>query len=223
MSNVARHYLFDLSTGTLTRVRQPGLGYEWLTHLSDQHSRILGTGPRPFWDNLFFGLTPHKTPDTDGDVAIRNSFGLENKFNEGNEMPRIFNFGLPEDSALNSWVLNNLHFKPDDVGHSYYYQHVPIAPNLTYKLFQHAPGQNPRQVTRQTEAMGYVTKSLTRTAGLDLRTRGSIQDSHSMSSWGPGANHSGFGEVHSAQWRWPYQSTHLFWNRLFIELQLMNP
>jgi len=34
MPSVARHYLFDLSAGTLTRVRQPGLGYEWLTHLS---------------------------------------------------------------------------------------------------------------------------------------------------------------------------------------------
>jgi len=177
------------------------------------------------WNNLFFGLTPHATPDTDSDADIRGSYGLENKFNEENEMPWIFNFGLPEDTALNSWVLNNLHFKPDGGpgGHHYRYEHYPQPPNLTYKLFQAAVGQNPRKITSQPEAMGYVTKSLTRPAGLDLRVRGSIQDSHNMSSWGPGANHAGFGEVHSAQWRWPYQATHLFWNRLFIELELDYP
>jgi len=40
---------------------------------------------------------------------------------------------------------------------------------------------------------------------------------------GPEANHSGFGEVHSAQWRWPYHSTHLFWSRRFRELKLTKP
>jgi hypothetical protein len=41
-----------------------------------------------------------------------------------------------------------------------------------------------------------------------------------MSGWGTGANHSGFGETHSAQWRWNNQSTHLFWEKLFEELEL---
>jgi hypothetical protein len=43
MTNVARHYLFDLSAGTLTRVRQPGLGYEWLTQLSSEGHTTLTT------------------------------------------------------------------------------------------------------------------------------------------------------------------------------------
>lgn len=67
MTNVARHYLFDLSTGALTRVRQPGLGYESLTHLSDRHSRILGTGPRPFQ------ITPDGTCIRLDALRIRNT------------------------------------------------------------------------------------------------------------------------------------------------------
>jgi hypothetical protein len=171
------------------------------------------------WNYILAGFAPHKTPDTDPVQAIRDSYGIKNKFNSGTG-PRKFNLGLPDDSALNTWVDNNLLFKPDANGHSYYYQEVPQPPNLTYKLFQAPPVGNPREVVSQPEAMAYVTKSVTRTAGADLRTRGSIQDSYNMSSWGAGANHSGFGETHSAQWRWSNQSTHLFWEKLFKELKL---
>lgn len=48
LTSVSRRYLFDLDTGTLTRVRQPGLGSESVNRLSDQNSRLLGTGPKPF-------------------------------------------------------------------------------------------------------------------------------------------------------------------------------
>jgi hypothetical protein len=69
--------------------------------------------------------------------------------------------------------------------------------------------------------MGYVTKSLTRTAGADLRTGGSMDAHHDMSGWGNDASHSGFGDTHSAQWRWNHQSTSHFWNRLCVELELI--
>ena len=78
-----------------------------------------------------------------------------------------------------------------------------------------------RAVTALPEAMGYVTKSRTRAAGADLRTSGSINGGfQDMSDWGPNASHSGFGETHSAQWRWSNQSTCLFWKKLFEVLEL---
>lgn len=169
--------------------------------------------------NIFLRLTPHTTPDTDPDPAIRDSFGLEDKFTVGSVRIK-FNFGLPQDSALGSWTANNLYFKPDHEG-SYYYQEVPQPPNISYKLFQAPPnGINPREVTNLPEAMGYVTKFLTRAVGADLRTQGSIQGFQDMSGWGPSASHSGFGDTHSAQWRWNNQSTCLFWKMLVDKLEL---
>jgi hypothetical protein len=41
-----------------------------------------------------------------------------------------------------------------------------------------------------------------------------------MNNWGAGANHSGFNEEHSAQWKWSNQSTHLFWESLATELDI---
>jgi hypothetical protein len=71
------------------------------------------------WGYIFAGLPPHKTPDTDPVLAIRDSYGIKDKFNSGT-VPRKFNLGLPDDSALNTWVDNNLLFKPDASGHNYY-------------------------------------------------------------------------------------------------------
>jgi hypothetical protein len=172
--------------------------------------------------DIFFGLEPHKTPDTDPDPSIRELYGLQDQFYDTNipNKPTMFNFGLPDDSALGSWTANNLHFKPDGDGHSYYYQEIPQPPNLSYKLFQVPPNANPREVASQPEAMGFVTKAITRTAGADLRTRGSIGASQNMNDWGPGAAHAGFGATHSAVWRWNNQSTHLFWEKLVEVLQL---
>jgi len=42
-----------------------------------------------------------------------------------------------------------------------------------------------------------------------------------MDDWGVGANHSGFGTTHSAEWRWNNQSTNHFWERLCEELELL--
>lgn len=132
----------------------------------------------------------------------------------------MFNFVLPEDSSLKSWTQNNRIFKPDSKVKSYYYQHIPQPPNITYKLFWAPIGVHPYEVTREAEGMSYVTKSLTRSAGTDVRTRGSIFDHQDMARWGVGASHGGFGEVHSAQWRWNLQSTFHFWIGVFNELDL---
>lgn len=170
--------------------------------------------------NIWVALEPHKTPDTDPSSAIREVYGLQNKFNETSGLPPMFNFGLPLDEALGSWTANNKFFKPDSDSHSYYYQETPIAPNISYKLLQVPPGGNPREVASQSEAFGYVTKSWTRTAGSELRTGDSIKDFQNMNDWGEDANHAGFDKTHSAQWRWNNQSTRLFWLRLSQELEL---
>ena len=172
------------------------------------------------WDEIWGDLGHQKTPDTDSEAAIRDSFGLEGKFSGGNNFPQMINFYLRDDEALRAWVNNNRFFKPDSTGHSYYYQHIPQPPNISYKLFQAPPVGNPREVTSPPEAFGYVTKALTRTAGSDSRTGGSIGSSVNMNDWGVGANHSGFGETHSAQWRWSNQSTSHFWEQLCEKLQL---
>ncbi|MFC7338313.1 hypothetical protein ACFQY0_14050 [Haloferula chungangensis] len=172
------------------------------------------------WDSVWSDLGARKTPDTDPSSKIRNSYGLRSKFHDGISYPQMINFYLSEDEALDAWIDNNRFFKPDSKGKSYYYQESPIAPNINYKLFQAPPGGNPREVTSPPEAFGYVTKSLTRAAGSDSRTGGSISSSVNMNDWGVGAKHWGFGVTHSAQWRWSNQSTSHFWNRLCEVLEM---
>jgi hypothetical protein len=66
-----------------------------------------------------------------------------------------------------------------------------------------------------------VTKSLTRTAGADLRTKSIITQYQNMNDWtNVGENHGGFDSEHSAEWEWNYQSTNLFWKRLVTALSL---
>ena len=169
------------------------------------------------WDKIFNSLDPdHKTPDTNHDPAIRTDYGLENKFNL-TSIPTVFSFGLPNDQCLGKWSLNNLYFKPNA---QYLYEDYSILKPFPL-VYQATPLSPFRSVTGVPEAMGYVTKSITRTAGSDLRTVGSINGRcQDMSNWGPNANHSGFGKCHSAQWRWNNQSTHLFWEMLIEQLEL---
>lgn len=47
-SNAYENHLFDIHTGSLTRVKQPGLGYESMVSLSNHNSRLLGSGSKPF-------------------------------------------------------------------------------------------------------------------------------------------------------------------------------
>jgi hypothetical protein len=151
----------------------------------------------------------HQVPDTDPDTTYRATFGLQDKFNKAS-YPRMFNFGLPNDFALGTWSSNNYLYKPQE-GLGYYYG-TPPYPRPTF--FN-------RTVTSLPEAMAYATKSLTRTAGSDLRTGAIIKDFQDMSDWSNiGTNHSGFDTKHSAAWIWNYQSTNLFWTRLVQTLNL---
>lgn len=163
-------------------------------------------------DNIFTPVTIPElrdTPDTDPDPAIRANYGLENKFNlPGN--PTVFNFGLPDDSALGSWSANNLFFKPNN---QYLYTENSILQPFPL-VYQATPVSSFRSVTAVPEAMGYVTKSRTRAAGADLRTSGKIAAGNKidMRNW--------FNDTHSAQWRWSNHSTELFWKELSIRLIL---
>jgi hypothetical protein len=49
------YYLYDIHTGTCTRVRQPGLGNEAITHLSNTNGRMVGNGTK------LFQITPDGT------------------------------------------------------------------------------------------------------------------------------------------------------------------
>jgi hypothetical protein len=162
-------------------------------------------------DNIFIpGTLPElrDTPDTDPDPAIRTNYGLENKFNLST-MPEVFNFGLPDDTALGSWSANNLYFKPNT---QYLYTENSILQPFPL-VYQATPVSPYRSVTSIPEAMGYVTKSRTRAAGADLRTSGAITGGFTnMKNW--------FNDTHSAQWRWSNHSTELFWKELSISLIL---
>jgi hypothetical protein len=150
-----------------------------------------------------------QTPDNDPDPAYRDAFGLEEKLSHGS-FPRMFNFGLPDDASLASWTLNNHDFKPQGAL-GYYYSTSPY----------NRPTWFTRTVTSRSEAMGYVTKSLTRTAGADLRTSGIVTETQNMNDWSSvGNNHGGFGQEHSAQWMWNNQSTNLFWEKLVDALEI---
>jgi hypothetical protein len=48
LASTTQYHLFDTATGTLSRIRRPGLGYESITNLSLSNSRLLGSGPKPF-------------------------------------------------------------------------------------------------------------------------------------------------------------------------------
>ena len=61
------YYLFDAHTGTRTRVRQPGLGNEAITHLSTSNGRMVGNGTKP-WQ-----VTPDGTSIRLEALRIRNS------------------------------------------------------------------------------------------------------------------------------------------------------
>ena len=150
----------------------------------------------------------YETPDTDHDPAIRNGYGLANKFNLTN-MPEVFNFCLPDDEALKGWLSNNKFFKADRY---YSYNDNPLINH--YKLNYVISENTYRNVTGLSEAMGYVTQSRSLPAGADPGTAGSVNNTPvNMTTWG-------FGKTHSAVWRWSNQKSHVFWENLVEKLKL---
>jgi hypothetical protein len=152
----------------------------------------------------------YKTPDTDTDLTIRETYGLANKVAQLPKMPKISNFCLRNDTALKGWLTGNAFFKADNYKYYYYRENSGVT---QYKLYFNPAPEYIKNVTSVPEAMGYVTQSRSLPAGTDFEAGGSINDGIvSMNSW--------FGTTHSAQWRWSNQKTHLFWGKLFEKLEL---
>ncbi|MEI6177293.1 MAG: hypothetical protein WCS43_10405, partial [Verrucomicrobiota bacterium] len=182
-------------------------------------SKDLIQDPTPL---LPINLRTVATPDDDPDPMIRKTYGLLNIFKQADNtplpMPALYQFGLPGDSALALWSLNNQWFKPQALGlllKSYHYS--PTGPSnrkLTFTSLENVRLVT-RNVTVRAEAFAYVTKSRTLAAGAELRTRGVITDDRvqDMSEFN-------FDDAHSAQFRWNIQSTYAFWRTLSDDLQL---
>ncbi|OIQ83566.1 hypothetical protein GALL_346430 [mine drainage metagenome] len=66
------------------------------------------------------------------------------------------------------------------------------------------------------ESMSYATQSLTKTAGGDGRTAGSISSSVSLDTWN-------FGDQHSAEWERDIQETAPFYSELMFRLHIITP
>ncbi|GAA5120501.1 alpha/beta hydrolase [Luteolibacter yonseiensis] len=173
-------------------------------------------GTSEFLGYIFPSGSAQECPDLDPSPTFRDTYGLKDKFHNVAGAPNFFNFGLPNDSALGNWVANNHLYKPDLI-HGYSYRAAPTG-SFPYKMTRDT-GPTKVEVTNVAEAFGFVTKSLTRTAGSDLRTRGAVFAHQNMDDWGEGVAHGGFGSTHSAEWQWNYQSTSLFWEKLVIKLE----
>ena len=141
------------------------------------------------------------TPDTDFDAVIRAGYGLKNQFNPVST--EIVNFTLPLDSALAQWALNN-DMKPADLITTFYGYDPSLLPSA--RLFHVGLFGLRRSVTSVAEAIAYITRARSRTAGAVQDTRGSVSRFVNMGSGG-----FEFGTEHSAEWRRPIQWTYPFW------------
>jgi len=85
-----------------------------------------------------------------------------------------------------------------------------------------APSDHKKPVTSPPleEAMAYVTKSRSRAAGAELKTRGSIASYIYMGSGGGGF---GFGSEHSAEWIYDIQQTYPFWEQVAGQFEIHLP
>lgn len=174
--------------------------------------------------SLLTNLNTVATPDNDDYLSIRQAYGLADKFNVPSNgtfsMPVVSNFGLPNDAALGQWSSNNEVFKPQIFGLSAgSYNYVALGPSAGRLAFAFDNNGDTaiRDVTAPAEAFSYITKSKTRAAGAELRTRGIIATENVVNM---GAAEFNFGETHSAVWRWNNQSTNLFWAKLVKQLEL---
>ena len=79
------------------------------------------------------------------------------------------------------------------------------------------PDRDLRPVTSVPEAMGYVTKSRTRAAGVRQDTGGSII---SFVDMGAGTDGFQFGYEHSAEWVYPIRATYPFWKEILTKFDI---
>ncbi len=129
-------------------------------------------------------------------------------------------FYLPQDSAtVGGWEFNNGKLKPerytgDSVGFFGLtgYAYTPSA-SPGSRLSINFLSTFGRYLIDPHESMSYATQSLTKTAGADGRTAGSISSAVPLDTWN-------FGSQHSAEWERDIQDTAPFYARLLIELQI---
>ena len=157
----------------------------------------------------------YQTPDIDSESTTRAKFGLANKFNAVSTT--IISFSLPNDSALGTWSANNQYFKPQSFADGSEYKYYTTFPADSRLRFYPDPSNKYRLVTSVNEAMGYVTQSRSRAAGVKYseKTIGSISSCVNM-----GAGGFEFGTTHSAEWMWSIQKTYPFWKEVLKQFQI---
>jgi hypothetical protein len=125
---------------------------------------------------------------------------------------RIINFYLPDDEALSAWEANQwsagdgvpgIDSKPID---GYDYQ-------IGVKLHYDPIGPGDRAVTDPHEAMAMVNQSMTKPAGNESRTAGSVKTGVDLNAVGMA-----FDKEHEAAFKWLYCKTWKFYARLLEEM-----
>jgi hypothetical protein len=163
----------------------------------------------------------YETPDTDIDLGTRQTFGLAGKLNPAGT--EIVNFSLPQDYALGVWSANNRFFKPQkvDLPSGKFYEYRSGAPAGSKLMLGEQGGdinyRDLRPITSVPEAMGYVTKSRTRAAGVRQDIGGSVI---SFVDMGAGTGGFQFGDEHSAEWVYPIRATYPFWKEILLKFDI---
>ena len=133
------------------------------------------------------------------------------------------NFYLPNDSALQAWLINNGNYKPqvyfarpdsDTIlfgDHAYKYWSTESS---GHKLFLTFEAARPRYLESLDESLAYAARSSTRVVGAEGAASGSIQNRIDMTDYD-------FGNIHSAQWEFGIHATTSFYNRLLDEFDIM--
>ena len=133
------------------------------------------------------------------------------------------NFYLPNDSALQAWLINNSNHKPqvyfarpdsDTIlfgDHAYKYWSTESSGRKLFLTFEAA---RPRYLESLDESLAYAARSSTRVVGAEGAASGSIQNRIDMTDYD-------FGNIHSAQWEFGIHATTSFYNRLLDEFDIM--
>ncbi|MCX6938767.1 MAG: hypothetical protein NTU80_12920, partial [Verrucomicrobia bacterium] len=152
------------------------------------------------------------TPNDDADASTR-ALAYVGKFRILNT--NVVNFFLARDTATRGlWELNNSGWRPQRynlITTGYAYDPSAIPARRLYITFLTSFG---RYLIDAHEAMPYACQSLTRTAGADGQTSGSIGSAVDMD-----ANFA-FDDEHGAQWDRNYPATKAFYINLMRTLQI---
>jgi alpha-tubulin suppressor-like RCC1 family protein len=150
------------------------------------------------------GLAELALPTFDADSSSELDRGYRGYFAGIGDNARIFNFFNQADFALGLFALNNLISKPSHYPLSLFeYYFDEFAPVGRRHLIGPA---NWRTVTDQHEVMAFMSRSITKAAGADGRTRGAIHESFDLSTIGfAGGDHEHSGQFNYNIHRlWPF-------------------